>query len=314
MGKTALSFYCDDTGPYQAGPKAFQDFLDYCAKNGVKGESSVILGGGRKGSMVRNPDAGELAYIDLAKRARACGIDAHFELMTHWALFDFTAGREKSGTPHEGLWLYEPAVTQDEYEDYFGSIIAEGERVGIKFTGMTWPGCSCAFCDRRYGELRANGPISPNPNMARALLSLTKKGKFDGPTVPCFFESDEEKYGCNLLAGDGEHAVYDLMPNAGDKFGSWGNGKDYVDPDYYITADGKSGIVVKHVAAGAPYCLFYAHWQGLNPGNGYGWPAFTAVVERIRTHLANRVVWMRPSEITTGYHRAGNWSFLSSAG
>jgi len=41
--KTILSFYCDDTGPRVAGAKAFETFLDYCARQGIAGESSVIL-------------------------------------------------------------------------------------------------------------------------------------------------------------------------------------------------------------------------------------------------------------------------------
>jgi len=306
--KTLLSFYCDDTGPYQAGAAAFRDFLDYCGKNGVAGESSVILGGD-KASMARNSDADELEYIGQVKRARECGIDAHFELMTHWGLFDFVDNRERPGAPHEGLWLYEPAVTAGQYEAYFGSIIAEGDRAGVRFTGMTWPGCSCEACTKRYAELRSKGPISPNPNMWQALLNLAKKGRFEGKTVPCFFDSSEKDYGCNLKAGDGEFGVYDLMPNTEDRLGSWGNGADYVDADYYITADGKSGAIVRHVEAGALYCLFYAHWQGLNPGSGVGWKAFTAVVERVKAHLGSRVTWMRPSEISTRYRQAGGWDF-----
>ena len=104
------------------------------------------------------------------------------------------------------------------------------------------------------------------------------------------------------------------MPNAGDKFATYRNSdrSEFLDADYYITADGKSGIVVRHVAAGAPYCLFYGHWQGLNPVNGLGWKAFNTVVERIRQHLEGRVVWMRPSEITDRYHQADGWSFLDT--
>jgi hypothetical protein len=83
-----------------------------------------------------------------------------------------------------------------------------------------------------------------------------------------------------------------------------------VDPDYYISADGKSGIVVRHLEAAAPYCLWYSHWQGLNPAKGVGWRAFTTVIERIRKHLHERIVWLRPSEIAERYHSAGGWSFL----
>ncbi len=96
--------------------------------------------------------------------------------------------------------------------------------------------------------------------------------------------------------------MYDLSPNAGDYFGIWENNPDVVRADYYITADGRSGRLVDLVRAGAPYCLFYAHWQGLNPATGVGWPAFVEVVARVKRHLWADVEWKRPSEITDAYH------------
>jgi len=308
--KTILSFYCDDTSPYVAGAKAFRTFLDYCAEQAIAGESTVLLGAGGR-SMARHPGDEERAYLEQVRRAWKCGIDTHMELMTHRGLFDFDADREPPGAVHEGLWLHEPEVTAAQYERYLGKILAEGERAGIRFTGLTWPGCGCAACTRRYAELRAAGHTEPNPALWKALLNLAKQGKFRGRTVPCFFGSSETDYGIHRKASDGPHAVFDLMPNAGDHFGIWENNPARVDPDYYITADGKSGIVVRHVRAGAPYCIWYAHWQGLNPAKGVGWRAFTTVVERIRKHLKDRVVWMRPSDVTGRYHAAGGWGFLN---
>ena len=49
-------------------------------------------------------------------------------------------------------------------------------------------------------------------------------------------------------------------------------------------------------------CIFYAHWQGLNPANGVGWNAFRTVVHRIGKHLSNQVIWQRPSAYTDGLH------------
>ncbi len=307
--KTVLSFYCDDTGPYKAGARAFQTFLDYCAEQGIAGESSVILGM-RGHSMTRDPSQEEQAYLKQVRRAWKCGVDAHMELITHRGLFDFEAGREPEGAVHEGLWLHEPNVTVAEYERYFASIMAEGEPANVRFTGLTWPGCGCDACRRRYAELRASGHTEPNPAVWKALLNLARQGKFRGRTVPCFFRASEKDYGIHRKASDGEYAVYDLMPNAMDRFGIWENNPDRVNPDYYVTADGKSGIIVRHVEDGAPYCLWYAHWQGLNPASGVGWQAFTAVVQRIRKHLHDRVVWLRPSDVTDRYHAAGGWGFL----
>lgn len=307
--KTILSFYCDDTGPYTAGAAAFRTFLDYCAERGIAGESSLILGASRH-SMARDPSEEERAYLDQVRRAWACGIDTQMELMTHHGLFDFEAGREPEQAVHEGVWLYEPATTEADYERYIGHIIAEGARAGIRFTGLTLPGCTCTACTRRYAELKAGGHDEPNPALWKALLNLARQGKFRGPTVPCWFYANETKYGAVRKASDGASAIFDLVPNAMDQLGSWSNSRDRVDPDYYITADGKAGIVVRHVQARSPYCLWYAHWQGLNPSRGVGWTAFTQVIERIRTHLRDRIVWMRPSDITDRYQKAGGWGFL----
>ncbi|MCL5278655.1 MAG: hypothetical protein M1376_01955 [Planctomycetes bacterium] len=309
--KMILSFYCDDTSPGVAGAKAFETFLDYCAKQGIRGEASAILGTGGH-SMARNPSAEEKAFLQQVARAWECGIDTHMEIMTHRGLFDFAANREKKDVVHEGLWLHEPAVTVQEYQRYFGDILAEGQRGGVRFTGFTWPGCSCEACTKRYAELRASGHRAPNPAMWQALLNLAKEGKFRGRTVPCFFDSSETEGTIHRKASDGAYGVYDLMPNAGDHFGIWENNPQRVDPDYYITADGKSGILVRHLQAGAPYCIWYAHWQGLNPARGVGWPAFTTVAERIDKHLQGQVVWMRPSDITDRYHAANGWSFVGS--
>jgi len=308
--KMILSFYCDDTSPRVAGAKAFETFLDYCAKQGIACESSAILGTSGH-SMSRNPDDEEKAFLKQVSRAWECGVGTQMELMTHQTLFDFATDRAKDGAIHEGLWLYEPGVTVTEYRRYFAGILAEGQRADVRFTGLTWPGCGCEACTKRYAELRAAGHREPNPAMWQALLELAKEGKFRGRTVPCFFDASESNDAIHLKAGDREHGVYDLMPNAQDHFGIWENNPKRVDPDYYITEDGKSGIIVRRVQSGAPYCIWYAHWQGLNPAKGVGWSAFTAVVERIGKKLRDRVIWMRPSDITDRYHAAGGWDFLS---
>jgi hypothetical protein len=311
QGKMILSFYCDDTSPGVAGAKAFETFLDYCARQGIAGEASAILGMSGH-SMSRAPNEEEKAFLRQVRRAWDCGIGTHMELMTHRGLFDFDANREKEDARHEGLWLYEPAVTVEEYQRYFAGILTEGQHAGVRFTGLTWPGCGCEVCTKRYAELRASGHKASNPAMWTALLNVAKEGRFRGRTVPCFFDSSETEGAIHRKASEGRFGVYDLTPNAGDHFGIWENNPARVDPDYYIAADGKSGILLRHLQAGAPYCTWYAHWQGLNPAKGVGWPAFTKVVERIGTHLRDRVIWLQPSEITDRYHVAGGWGFLEN--
>lgn len=304
MDKTVLTFYIDDTTPFCAPAGAFETFLNYARDEGIAGESSAILGmsWSEHGLTSEPRSANEEAYIRQLQRAFACGIDTHFELMTHQGRFDFAARREPQDAIHEGLWLYEPEVSAAEYEAYFGAILAEGERIGVKFTGMTWPGCGCDACSQRYGDLRAAGVSEPNPNVWQALLALAAAGRFRSRTVPCFFGGALEVAEARCMARSGSGAagaaVYDLPPNADDRMALWLNEARYADLDYYISADGQRGRLVELVRGGAPYVLFFGHWQGVNPANGLGWPVFTGLVERVQRHLKDEVVWMRPSAYT----------------
>ncbi len=308
--KMILSFYLDDTSPGIAGPEALKTFLDYCKANGIRGESTVVLGYDGE-SMAVEPDSIEKKFLEYAAKSYESGIDTHMEIMTHHELFDFEAGSIRESGIHEGLWLHEPDVAEEIYRAYFSNILEHGEKAGFRFTGFTWPGCGCEACSARYAELRAEGPLKFNPGVFDALLDLAMQDRFGTPVIPIFYESSETDYKIIQKAADGEYAVYDLMPNAEDQMGIWDNTTDRVDPDYYITEDGKSGIIMRHLEEGAPYCIWYMHWQGLNPENGVGWEAFKTVVERIEKHLSGRVVWMRPSDIVSGYHKAGGWDFVS---
>ena len=62
------------------------------------------------------------------------------ELMTHWGLYGLRCMREQA--VHEGVWLYEPAVTVEAYESYFEHIIASFMRIG---KGLTRPTVSAGM-------------------------------------------------------------------------------------------------------------------------------------------------------------------------
>ena len=299
LSKTTLSFYLDDTNPYISGAEAFRTFLDFVSAEGNAGESSVIIGyRSDMHGLLSRPQTGEQrAYIEQVRRAFECGIDTHMELMTHRGLFDFEAGREPEDAINEGVWLHDPDVSVGAYESYFEHIIEEGNRIGVRFTGVTWPGGGGEICKHSLGII---------PNVSQALLNLAKRGRFRGRTVPCFTleELEERPIEPVPVASDGEYGVYDLLPNTEDYFGIWENDPARVNADYYITADGESGRIVDLVRAGAPYCLFYAHWQGFNPANGVGWEAFTQVVRRVQKFLGDQVLWMRPSEYTDQCHES----------
>lgn len=303
-----LSFYMDDTNPQFVKAGAFKYFLDFCTGFGLMGESSLILGYNGK-SIINNPDDNQKIYIWQARQAHEKGIDSHMEIMTHNTLFNFREGIKNEAGIHEGLWLHEPAVSVAEYQQYFSSIIEEGGKSGLKFTGLTWPGCGCEACTKRYTELASDGPLHLNQAVFDALLNLSKEGKFRGRVIPIFYDTGEKEFGIFRRAAEGQSGVYELKPNCEDHFGIWENSEDHVNPDYYITEDGYSGILQHHFENNSPYAMWYMHWQGVNPENGKGWDAFQTVIRRIRKHLEDKVIWMRPSDIATAYHDAGGWGF-----
>jgi hypothetical protein len=307
--KIILSFYVDDTSPGIAGAEAYGTFLDYCKAHGIKGESTVVLGYDGE-SMADDPDPSEQIFLEYAEKSYESGIDTHMEIMTHHELFDFETGKKRDDGIHEGLWLHEPAVVAVDYRQYFENILANGERAGVRYTGLTWPGCGCEACSLRYAELREAGPLKFNPAVWDALIDVVAQGKFRTRVIPIFYEANETEFGVFQKVADGAFGVYDLMPNAMDYMGIWENNPERVDPDYYITEDGKGGIIIDHLEKGDPYCLWYMHWQGLNPEKGVGWEAFRTVIGRIENHLGDRVVWLRPSDIVTMYHDAGGWGFV----
>jgi hypothetical protein len=305
MERMAITFYCDDTGPYGYPPDTFKRFLDFAVSEGIAGESSVILGSQSQthGLLSRPTTDAQRAYVEQLHRAYECGIDTHMEIMTHRGLYDFERERVPEEAMHEGVWLRDPEVSVEAYASYFSHITGEGEKIGLKFTGLTLPGCGCDACARRrlqIGETDFYHGI--NPKVWQGLLEVAKEGKFRGPTVSCFIGYDEGQHEPVLAAGEGAFGVYDIAPNTRDRFGIWLNEPEHVDPDYYIAADGESGRIVELHRQGAPACVFYAHWQGLNPYNGFGWEAFTQVVRRVQTFLGDQVVWVRPSDLADQVH------------
>lgn len=301
MKRIPISFYCDDTNPYGAPPEAFSTFLDFSKDTGIAGESSVILGAqyANQGLLTDMDTDAKRTYVADLQRAYDCGMDAHMELLTHSGLFDFENRRVPEGAMHEGLWLHTDGKPAEEYEAYFDAVISEAESIGVRLTGLTWPGCSCEACMSVYRVLDATGRNVINPNVYKALLRLAVRGRFRGRAVPCFVSEDIPGCAYKLMARCGDRGVFDLPPNLADRFSRRSGAGAAVpgNPDDYITEDGTAGCIPEAIASGAGYCLFWTHWWTINPFNGPGWRTFQTVVERVNTRLGDLVVWLRPSEI-----------------
>ena len=146
--------------------------------------------------------------------------------------------------------------------------------------------------------------------MWQALLNLAKQGKFRGRTVPCFFGSSETDYGHPPQGRDGQYGVYDLMPNAKDQFGIWENNPAARGPGLLhhrrrqvghrrAPRPGRRAVLPLVLPLAGPEPGQGRRLAGLHDGRGADPQA-----------PGDRVVWMRPSDITDRYHKAGGWGFL----
>ncbi|MGH7143871.1 MAG: hypothetical protein ACREJ2_06990 [Planctomycetota bacterium] len=304
--RAMAAFIVDDVhGQDAASAAAFRAFRDWCGENGLRGETSLILGYRRdaEGSpLPLHPD-----YVrDLRQADQKKLFDAYMEVMTHGNRFDFGNGRIGLTGPHEGIWLLDESVAIEEYAAYFKNIAGMAAQYDLKVNGLTIPGCGCAACvafkkGRRIAPLHAG---CLNSGVALALLQMAQKGALATPLAGTFMGTVKAgPADVAVLAENGAHAVYDLPPGvSGDSFGRWDNDSKYVDPDVYVTADGTGGRLAELIAQGTRTLIYYGHWQGLRPDQGVGFAAFREVARRLATFYADRIEWMRPTAIAAYVH------------
>jgi hypothetical protein len=153
---------------------------------------------------------------------------------------------------------------------------------------------------RRWQQMNAAGTNHVNPELWQALLTLARDGKFGETVVPCFVDVPNGGPMTELMAANGDAAIYDVRPDLGgeDRLGFGG----IIDPDFYINETSTSGAIVELLRAGAPRCIFNVHWSSMNPVNGRGWHAFCQIVKRIHKYHRNDIEWMPPTEYVKRLH------------
>jgi len=269
----------------------------------VKGEISAVLG------MKRSADGRALPVdpIFAAEINRASGqhLEAFMEVMTHGSIYDFALDRMRPEGPHECVWLNQRHRQEEEYRDYFGNIAKRAQAAGFKHAGLTQPGCACqqclAFFYGRHLTWEAN---ELNPMVSKALIELARDGQLASPVVGMFIgwctQGPTDTY---MVMEDGQYAVYDLPPGIKDDFFAREQGDiSFPNIDPLITIDGGGGRLPEMLSQGTQTMLYFSHWQNVAPHNTNGFLAFQQVAERLHHSCADRIVWMRPSEIAAYRH------------
>ena len=300
--RAMTSFIVDDfCGATPEDGMAYREFSQWMETAGVKGEISAILG------MKRSAEGRALpvdpAYAAEISRSAGQHLDAFMEVMTHWGIYDFALDRIRPEGPHECVWLNQRNRPLDEYLDYFGNIAKRAQAAGFKFSGLTQPGCACQQClSFFYGSHLTWEANELNPMVSRALIELAREGQLAGPVIGMFIGWCEtgptDTY---MVMEEGQYAVYDLPPGIKDDFFARESG-DSAPPniDPLITADGCGGRLPEMLALGTQTMLYFSHWHNVGPQNPLGFQAFQQVAARLQDTCAERIVWMRPSEIA-GY-------------
>jgi hypothetical protein len=128
------------------------------------------------------------------------------------------------------------------------------------------------------------------------------QGKWGVPAVALYADEADADHPTKVICSQGDFSVFDArLDMAGaDLIGFDGR----LDTDYYISADGTRGNIPDLVNAGAPHCIFCAHWFTMNPSKPAGWQVFQDIIQRINTHLGDRIEWTKPSDIGARLHHA----------
>jgi len=268
-----------------------REFGEWCAENGVKGKFSVIpcpaaLGCIDEGLPLFGKEQIE-SWLRMCREVIAPSFDITPEMLTHTFVLDL-----KTLKPVEPrIWEQYEWERLEDYQltvEYIRLACKILDNVGLPPTGVTSPG---GFGGRSL-DLYAKAT-------GAAVSDVT------GKKTPFFFKriQNAPKVDVPVWYADREAgtAVGEIIACTGDWTGSW-TGYEKVNPDYYITADLKSGRLPEVIDAGGP-CVLCSHWQGfygMHNGDRRGFKTLQTVVKRLRERDpdAEYTRWCKVSEIT----------------
>ncbi len=275
-------------------PDAFvREFLEFCAEYGVRGKYSVVPYPALVGWLDRELPGwsrGELrASLKLVRDEVCPAFDIHPEMITHTRVIDLRTGR-----PLEPV---SPATMENSYPqekksvDELAAYLAYALRIlkncDLPCEGITTPG---GFGNRVKREL--------------SLAVQYAVRDVYGAEIPHYFkyvvdpgEDPRPRLEHVRHSNDGSIDLTVNVPaGTGDWFGGW-DGARKPEPDRYATADGTEGAMVHWIRRGGP-AIMLCHWPGMYcNGSKAGFRAFQQVVRSLHEHFADRIVWLKLSEI-----------------
>jgi hypothetical protein len=268
------------------------EIAQWISSNEVKGKVSLVpypAGLGRVDQSLKGfPKEIVKDFISTFKTEITPKFDIGPELLTHTRALNLKTGKLISGIS-EHDWSQKQ--NSSALEKYIGFAFQILKNAGLNPTGVTSP---CNFGMHVEGEY------------VKAILEAAKK-VLGLKVVWYFLQMDSESRNVDhrvmYLDREAGEAVVSLVGSMNDPFRtsqitnldyeSWAGKR--IDP--LLTTDGKEGRIVDEVLCGS-YITIMTHWQSLySNGSRIGLRGLDELVSRINTHLKEKILWMRCSEI-----------------
>jgi hypothetical protein len=280
--------------PVEIPDRFVRKFGEWAAEYGVKGKYSVVpfpACVGRLDRVLPGWSRGELAAsLKLVRQELMPNWDIHPEMVTHTRVIDLRTGHPYADSSRRFMenWDWTTGRSADEIGAYLAYALRILKNVELPCEGITTPG---GFGSRA------------RPQLARASLESVRD--VFGAEIPHYFRDLYDRGDTSVaprvelasgLDGPDPRCVVSIIGCTGDWTGGW----DCVEPageDRFITEDLSAGRMVDVIERGEP-ALMVCHWTGIFwNGEELGLRVFREVERRLRSRYADRILWMKLSEV-----------------
>ncbi|HZK80343.1 MAG TPA: hypothetical protein VFC46_04730 [Humisphaera sp.] len=274
-----------------------REFGQFAAEQGVRGKYSLIPYPACVGWLDREMPG--WSKKDLAESLQVMRelisprFDITPEMVTHTRVIDIRTGRPMSpvspGTMENSFPQQKKSAA--EFAEYIAYALGILKNCEIDCTGVTTPG---GFGNAYRSDLSLG--------MRQAVTDVYKA------EIPFYFKYvADDKDGTQprlehvegIIGADGTTTpklVVNVPASIGDNFGGW-DGDRVPEGEKYISHDGTTGRMAELIQRGEPAVMF-GHWAGLySNGSKHGLTACKKVITTINATYADRITWMKSSEM-----------------
>lgn len=310
MKKIPITFIIDDSTPFIMTPyvnrepkltedgrplirfsplQMVYDFADIIERQGMKGKFSILPMPGNEGDIlngIRDVDQSKVEeWLDCARTRIAPTFSICPEMLSHYKAVDLATG--KALPEREDVW----ASTKDKaaFIPYIARALSILKEAGFDCHGVTSPWYFGKEVEQEYIPAISQAMYDVY-GRRYAYYFLHQLRGVPGVKPWIAFEEDDR-------------CVVSIPAVSRDWFwesmSSTRCDEEYIShlADYYLTADGKSGWIIRELELGA-YPTMCTHWQSLcSNGTMAGLRAFEEVGRRVKETLSERVEWFSFDEL-----------------